>query len=125
MKDTADFLPGMERVKSRFLEILHDRQKSIATHAIGAWEGETSDDINEHLSSAQKILHQISGTAGSLGFATLGDAASFCENAILVHLASPAAQEATCPGDLIVQLDQFVVDCCALLETAEDSAEFI
>lgn len=123
MKDIADQIPGIEQVKFRFLEMLHERQKNIAAHAVSAWDGKSSEEINEHLSGAQKILHQISGTAGSLGFATLGDAASFCENEILVHLASPEAQDATCPGGLIVQLDQFVVDCCALLEDAGQLAD--
>ena len=65
-------LPGLDRVRNRFLEMLVPRQEQIAAHAVAAWDGETVEEITGNLASAQAILHQIAGTAGSLGFVDLG-----------------------------------------------------
>ncbi|MEW9919240.1 Hpt domain-containing protein [Marimonas sp. MJW-29] len=119
MKDMVDQLPGLERVRERFLTMLAERKERIATHALGAWEGETLEEVNGNLASAQAILHQIAGTAGSLGFAPLGQSAHACENEIIAHLEGPDADLAICPGELIFFLDNFVGACDALLESRD------
>lgn len=115
MKDMAESLPGLERVRERFLTMLTDRKERIASHALAAWEGETLEDVNGNLASAQSILHQIAGTAGSLGFAALGESAHACENEIIAHLEGPDADLAICPGELIYFLDAFVGSCDEVL----------
>ena len=65
-------LPGIERIRKRFVEMLDERQTLIATHGLAAWDGTTVDEIKGNLASAQAILHQIAGSAGSLGFEELG-----------------------------------------------------
>jgi HPt (histidine-containing phosphotransfer) domain-containing protein len=116
MKDMVKELPGLDRVRGRFLTMLEDRQERIAQHALMAWEGETLEQINGNLASAQAILHQIAGTAGSLGFAELGQSARASETEIIAHLEGPDADLAICPGELIYHIDIFVADCRDLLD---------
>lgn len=104
-------LPGIDRIRSRFLEMLRDRQAAIAEHALIAWEGETVEVINGNLTSARTILHQIAGTAGSLGFDALGTEARACEVKIDEHLNGPDADLALCPADLVFAMDSFVQTC--------------
>lgn len=115
MRDMVAELPGLSRVRARFIEMLGPRQEQIALHAIAAWDGKTSEDICDNLDAAKGILHQIAGTAGSLGMAELGEAAHRCENEIIAHLKGPEASQAVCPGQLICNLDQFLEDCRKLL----------
>lgn len=115
MRDIVKELPGLERVRTRFLSMLADRQEMIASHALAAWEEDTLDGINGNLAAAQSILHQIAGTAGSLGFPELGQSARDCENEIIEHLEGPDADLAICPGEIIHHIDVFVTDCRALL----------
>ena len=61
-------LPGLDRIRFRFLDLLTERKVLVAQHALAAWDGETADDINENLEAACSILHQISGTAGTVGY---------------------------------------------------------
>ena len=35
-------LPGIERIRARFLEMLEQRQSALAEHALAAWEGRLS-----------------------------------------------------------------------------------
>ena len=116
MNDLSDEMPGLEQVRARFIDMLRGRQEKIATHAIGAWEGESLEDINGNLVGAQSLLHQISGSAGSLGFAALGNEARHCEEAIITHLDGPTANLAACPGEMIIKLDNFLTSCRMLLE---------
>ncbi|MFC6637213.1 Hpt domain-containing protein [Sulfitobacter sediminilitoris] len=111
MKDMVDTLPGIERVRSRFLTMLQDRKERIAAHILAAWEGETLDDVNDNLAKTEAILHQISGTAGTLGFSDLGTHARSCEGKIIAHLKGPDADLAICPGELIHEIDAFVIAC--------------
>lgn len=111
MKDMMNELPGIDRVRGRFLDMLEQRQAAIAGHALAAWDGQTLEEINENLASAQAVLHQISGSAGSLGWADLGEAARECEMEIIAHLEGPDADLAICPGELIHHLDVFVTSC--------------
>lgn len=111
MKDMVEELPRLEKVRARFIEMLADRQALIAEHALKAWEGETLQDINGNLESSKAILHQIAGTAGSLGFSDLGAAARACEGEVIAHLEGPDADLAICPGEIIYHMDLFVKQC--------------
>lgn len=104
-------LPGLDRIRTRFLEMLKDRQVAIAEHALVAWESYELDEINTSLASASTILHQIAGTAGSLGFEELGVTARTVEIAINDHLNGMDADLAICPGALIFHMDEFVQNC--------------
>jgi HPt (histidine-containing phosphotransfer) domain-containing protein len=108
-------LPGIDRVRGRFLDMLEQRQSAIAAHALAAWDGSSLEDINGNLAAAQAVLHQIAGSAGSLGFPDLGKAARHCETEIIAHLEGPDADLAICPGELIYHLDRFVSDCRAVI----------
>ena len=101
-------LPGIERIRKRFVEMLDERQTLIATHGLAAWDGTTVDEIKGNLASAQAILHQIAGSAGSLCFEELGRLARQCETQIVEHLAGPRAERAHCPIEIISELDRFV-----------------
>ncbi|NNE51170.1 MAG: Hpt domain-containing protein [Sulfitobacter sp.] len=112
-------LPGLDRVRARFLDMLVPRHEQIAAHAVAAWDGETVEEINGNLAAAQAILHQIAGTAGSLGLVDLGAKAHACENEIIDHLKGPDADLAICPGEIIRDLDEFLQDCLAVLESSK------
>lgn len=111
-------LPGLDRVRLRFLEALDERQAQIARHARAAGMADTAFDINDNLEAARHILHQIAGTAGSLGYAALGTAARTCEHAIIAHLEGPDAKLATSPKVTIRRLDFFVSECRRTLRRA-------
>ena len=115
MKDMATELPGLSRVRARFIEMLGPRQEQIAMHAVAAWDGKSAAEICDHLNAAKAILHQIAGSAGSLGMADLGEMAHRCENEIIAHLKSPQAAQPTCPGHVISNVDQFLENCRKLL----------
>lgn len=109
-------LPGIERIRIRFLQMLCDRQFAIAEHALAAWESDSVDVIHSNLVSARTLFHQIAGTAGSLGFEKLGDEARNSEIAIDKHLESAQAQVASCPSELIFGMDDFLKISQALIE---------
>jgi len=117
MSALAYQMPGLDRIRLRFLDLLHDRKTSIAQHALAAWDGETTDVINENLEHARNILHQIAGTAGTVGYPELGAAAQQCEAQIISHLEGDYADLAICPGEIIWRIDTFV-EACDALDTA-------
>lgn len=117
MKDMADAFPGMDRIRTRFLELLEVHQAQIAAHALAAWDGETLEDINDNLTDAQNILKQIAGSAGSMGYPHLGKAAKECALEITNHLEGPDADLAICPGEMVFHADNFVSICRDLIDT--------
>lgn len=114
MSALAHQMPGMDRIRLRFLDLLHDRKTNIAQHALAAWDGETIDVINQNLEQARNILHQIAGTAGTVGYPELGIVAQQCEAQIIAHLEGAYADLAICPGEIIWRIDTFVEVCDAL-----------
>ena len=114
---TAPALPGLERIRARFLDMLSDRQALIAQHTLDAWNGKTSSEINDNLAAAQAILHQIAGSAGSIAFGDLGTSARVCETEIIEHLQS-ANESAVCPGELVFHIDDFVRSCTEVIAEA-------
>ena len=117
MSALAHQLPGMDRIRVRFIELLEERKSNIAQYALAAWDGETLEVINGNLEQARNILHQIAGTAGTVGYPELGLTAQQCEAEIIAHLEGPYADLAICPGDIIWRIDTFVEACDALEHT--------
>lgn len=74
---------GLDRVRKRFLAQLVDQLGELDE----LWsEVKLDSDPDDHvLVASSHILHKISGAAGTLGLAELGDAARACETAILGH----------------------------------------
>lgn len=118
MSALAHQMPGMDRIRARFIELLEDRKSNIAQHALAAWDGESVDVINSNLELARNILHQIAGTAGTVGHPDLGTIAQQCEAQIIAHLEGPYADLAICPGEIIWRIDTFVEACDALASQA-------
>lgn len=114
MKRFTYELPGMSEIRTRFIDLLAERRERIASHTVAAWDANDPADIKTNLAAAQATLHQIAGTAGSLGFGPLGDTARACEIRIIKHLEENDTTSLTCPGDLIVELDEFVAQCRAV-----------
>ncbi|KIN71075.1 Hpt domain-containing protein [Sulfitobacter guttiformis] len=108
MKDMPSELPGLERIKERFLSLLAERQTTIAHHALAAWESDSAAAQSSNLQGAQNVLHQIAGSAGSLGFVELGEAARSCEGAIITFLDSNDGAQGSLPHSLFEELDDFV-----------------
>jgi len=111
-------MPGLDRIRDRFVDLLADRKVSIAQHALAAWDAETAEEININLENARNILHQIAGTAGTVGFPQLGETAHQCETQIIAHLEGPYADLAICPGGIIWFIDTFVEACGVLPDPA-------
>ncbi len=115
MNGTLDMVSGLEKIRGRFLDLLKTRQQNIAHHAVLAYDSTTIEDVNTNLAAARDILHQIAGTAGSLGFEKLGISARHCENEIVTHLNTPNDELTLCPDGLLVQLDDFVGQCRSII----------
>lgn len=111
MNALAFEMPGLDRIRHRFLDLLDERKVLIAQHALAAWDGETAEQINSNLESARSILHQIAGTAGTVGYPELGVTAQHCEAQIIAHLEGDYADLAVCPGEIIWFIDTFVEAC--------------
>lgn len=107
-------MPGLDRIRDRFVDLLEERKTRIAQHALAAWDGETAEEINANLEQARSLLHQIAGTAGTVGYPDLGTCAQQCEAQIIAHLEGPYADLAVCPGEIIWRIDGFV-ECCGAL----------
>ena len=114
-------LPGIDRIRSRFLEMLKTRQISIAEYTLVAWESHELEEVNGALVSARTLPHQIAGTAGSLGFEDLGNEARSIETEIDEHLNGPDADLAICPGPLFFHLDGFVQLCQTVLDAQPET----
>ncbi|WP_299565913.1 Hpt domain-containing protein [uncultured Sulfitobacter sp.] len=104
-------LPGLEKIRDRFVDMLDARKTDIARHALAAWDGETAQEITDNLTAAKATLHLIAGTAGTVGFSELGHNAQQCEQEIINHLEGPYADLAVCPGEIIWRIDTFVASC--------------
>jgi len=118
MNALARQIPDLDHIRLHFVVLLEERKNSIALYALAAWDGETVEDINSHLEQARTILHQIAGTAGTLGFDQLGQIAHRCEAQIITHLEGPYADLAICPGEIIWCIDTFVEACTTITGNA-------
>jgi len=107
MKNASEILPGIQKVRDRFLDMLGERQTQLATHIVGTWDSRVGADVVRELEAAGSILHKIAGSAGSLGFSELGARARKCEELIVATLQG----QVDCPDlsdDLLLELDAFV-----------------
>lgn len=108
MKDIAAELPGIARIRMHFLSLLGERQATLAGHALAAWEADTPQAVTENLAAAEGILHQIAGSAGSLGLDDLGEAAHLCEMAIMEYLQGDDTPSGPCPVEIMERIDAYV-----------------
>jgi len=116
MKDMAIEMPGLEKVRAKFLHLLPERQNQIAEHALAAWDATDPADVVDNLTAACAILHQIAGSAGTLGLVTLGEAAQKSELSIQTHLERTDSIHAQCPAEIVKEIDTFVSIGQAVLE---------
>ena len=121
MSAAAFELPGLERIRGRFVQLLNTRKSRIAHHALAAWDAKNANDITANLEEARSILHQISGTAGTVGYPDLGILAQQCEARIIAHTEGPDARTAVCPDEIIWSIDSFVEACDTVTATAQVS----
>ncbi|MBD3662601.1 Hpt domain-containing protein [Sulfitobacter aestuariivivens] len=110
-------MPGLERVREKFLGLLAERRSAIALHTLAALDAHSPAETEAELLEAQNILHKIAGTAGSLGFDTLGNEARASEEAIIATLQNFSSANLL---PLIEQLDVFVGMCGDLLTVKSD-----
>jgi len=113
MKDIVETMPGIARIRERFVDMLKERQGAIALHAIAAWDSADRAEACEHLELAKGILHQIAGSAGSLGFDALGQTAADCESEIIDYVEAQGTPHKQIPTVIMEQLDMFVSMCNA------------
>lgn len=100
--------------------MLVERRDDIAQNISAAGTDTNESDTRAHLSAAQSTLHQIAGTAGSLGFAELGNAARDCEMQIIDHLKGDTITP--CPAGLQAKVERFVMQCGEVLNVERMTA---
>lgn len=96
-------LPGIARIRARFLELLIERQLGLQVCADTLRRSDPGRIQHAALRDCQAILHKIAGTAGIVGFAKMGNDARSCEDAIIGHLTSGLPDAAA----LLSLLDDF------------------
>ncbi len=108
MSMVSQELSGLDRIRTRFLHLLKERQANVAQHAMLAWESDDAATKRSNFQEAQMTLHQIAGTAGSLGFGDLGQTARECEDLIITYLDGPAFADNVLLNEIFTNLDAFV-----------------
>ncbi|UYV37815.1 Hpt domain-containing protein [Rhodobacteraceae bacterium D3-12] len=121
MSDVMRDFPGLEPIRQRFRATLADRQSDVAHHALEAWnasqEGGTPKAVARHLKEVRNRLHTIAGSAGSLGYGELGEAAFHGEAEIISYLErEDAATSAAVPADVIYAINTFIERCGAAID---------
>ncbi|MFX0543018.1 Hpt domain-containing protein [Roseovarius sp. S4756] len=111
MKDLATDLPGFVALRAKFLAMLQERQGNLAGLALDAWNTRSGAEKVEKLDEAARLLHKMSGSAGSFGFPELGKAAARCEALICAHLEEDDVLKTPCPAEIISAADAFVSLC--------------
>ena len=105
MRQTAELSQGLNRIRNQFLARLFDRRQQILWYTRKAGEANTPKESQKHLAEVRNILHQIAGTAGTLGFADFGSTARQIENDIDVYLSESPAVHAS--SDMLDDLISF------------------
>lgn len=72
MIHNAKLSKGLDRIRDRFLVQLVDRRELILRDTLSAVETDDPIQACKHLNAVSDVLHQIAGTAGTLGFAKFG-----------------------------------------------------
>lgn len=104
-------------VRARFLALLDDRLDVIEYHRASI--GKTEDDSPSML-GVRDIVHKISGTAGTLGFAQMGSQAAEVELAIMEEMTAGGAIKAS--ADLCAQIDGFLETAAQVAIAAEEQS---
>ena len=86
MKHTTNLSQGLSRIRNQFLARLFDRRQQILWNTLKAEKASDPVESHKHLTAVRDILHQIVGTAATLGFAEFGFSARQIENDIDVFL---------------------------------------
>lgn len=103
---------GLDRIRIRFLEKLEQREARLITAIQVARESPSRRERIAALEECQLILHKLAGTAGTMGFAELGEGARFCEERVRACLNDePGAAEF-----MHEMLDRFMEGIAALPE---------
>jgi hypothetical protein len=105
MIHTAKLSQGLSRIRNQFLARLFDRRKQILWNTLKAGEASDPAEAHKHLTAVRDILHQIAGTAATLGFAEFGSSARQIENDIDVFLLGSEGSFAS--ADLLRDLVHF------------------
>lgn len=111
MIHTSRLSKGLYRIRVQFLQKLSERRESLLNSALQASEAEDPQVIALHLNAVKDILHQIAGTAGTLGFIDFGLTARRIETTIIALLGSP---------DEIFVSPELIDDLVAFAQTADD-----
>lgn len=116
MKDFTETMPGLDRIKSKFLALLEVRQADIAYHSLAAWKSSDPAETQTQLRAVQNILHLIVGSAGTLGFNFLGEAARSHEESIIEFLENTDDDSAEVPDDFLNHMDSFISRCQTVMQ---------
>lgn len=113
MSDKVRITSGIVRVRGHFMAKLTERQWAIARHALDAGQSQSDDEVREHLTSAQAVLHQIAGSAAILGFDRLGDHAARIENLVNLFFKKGlgTVHSNKLLTDVIMDITHFVGEC--------------
>ncbi len=102
------------------MSLLAERQISIAEHALAAWDSNDLVEWGFNLRIVQTVPHQIAGSAGSLGFHAIGDAARKFGGSIIDYLEGAVNEGRVLPVAILAELDNFIAMSQALLSDTEE-----
>lgn len=108
-------LSALARIRVRFLEKLADREIRLREAICVASESGPRNDQIAALKECKAILHQLAGSAGTVGFHQLGSSALSCEEEIRQHLDANTPSS----GQVCDKLSGFLEDLAAMPERAE------
>ena len=104
---------GLTRIRNQFLDRLIDRRDVILKNILDASEESDRALCAESLIAARQVLHQIAGTAGTLGYGKLGHDARHLEDLLTNCLTDGLSDDGL---DLVVA---FAADCDAILAQSD------
>lgn len=111
MNETTRVQNALAKVRDRFLSVLPARRNSVSRLLHEIEHGEIK---MVSLAEARSALHKIAGTAKTLGFAALGDAARTGEEAIDADEAAAASR-----AELSARLREVLAQMGALHQASE------
>lgn len=122
MTGHAQAMPGLEPIRQRFRSMLAERKSDIAFHILEAWnasqDARGAEVVAGNLEDAQRMLHKIAGSAGSLGFGELGEAAFQGENEIIALLGLCNGAPQAVSDDVMNAVDAFLICCDTVMDEA-------
>ncbi|WP_371229288.1 Hpt domain-containing protein [Roseovarius sp. 2305UL8-3] len=86
MTTAEGMMPGLARIRARFLDMLDQREQRLSQAIRIARATSSRGERIAALTECQEILHKLAGTAGSVGLPEIGKKARRCEEAIFEHL---------------------------------------